>query len=100
LGACAPVGFQYCAEVSYPAPESTSQGLMLLAGQISGIIFIVGMNMVGMIPFMVLYIALAVVTIVITFIIKESPMILSAGGKETQWRSTSGLPKIYPVIKR
>jgi len=80
LGACAPVGFQYCAEVSYPAPESTSQGLMLLAGQISGIIFIVGMNMVGMIPFMVLYIALAVVTIVITFIIKESPMILSAGG--------------------
>ncbi|MBW2650792.1 MAG: MFS transporter [Deltaproteobacteria bacterium] len=78
LGACAPVGFQYCAEVSYPAPESTSQGLMLLVGQISGIIFIVGMNMVGMLPFMVLYIALATVTIVITFLIKESPMILSA----------------------
>lgn len=77
LGAGAPVGFQYCAEVSYPAPESTSQGLMLLVGQISGIIFIVGMNMVGMIPFMVLYIALAAVTIVITFLIKESPMILS-----------------------
>ena len=55
LGACAPVGFQFCAEVSFPAPESTSQGLLLLAGQISGILFIIGMNRFGMIPFLIIF---------------------------------------------
>ena len=44
LMAGAPICFQYGAEVSYPAPEATSQGLLLLAGQISGIIFIFGMD--------------------------------------------------------
>lgn len=39
-----PVGFQYGAEVAYPAPEGTSNGLLLLMGQISGIIFILGMD--------------------------------------------------------
>ncbi len=39
-----PVGFQYGAEISYPAPEGTSNGLLLLMGQISGIIFIFGMD--------------------------------------------------------
>ncbi|NOY36290.1 MAG: major facilitator superfamily domain-containing protein 7 [Chlorobi bacterium] len=39
-----PVGFQYGAEVTYPAPEGTSNGLLLLMGQISGIAFIVGMD--------------------------------------------------------
>lgn len=40
-----PIGFQYGAEVAYPAPEGTSNGLLLLMGQISGIVFIVGMDM-------------------------------------------------------
>ncbi len=39
-----PVGFQYGAEVAYPAPEGTSNGLLLLMGQISGILFIFGMD--------------------------------------------------------
>jgi len=39
-----PLGFQYGAEVTYPAPEGTSNGLLLLAGQISGIVFILGMD--------------------------------------------------------
>ncbi len=39
-----PVGFQYGAEVTYPAPEGTSNGLLLLMGQISGIAFILGMD--------------------------------------------------------
>ena len=39
-----PIGFQYGAEVSYPAPEGTSNGLLLLMGQISGIIFIFAMD--------------------------------------------------------
>jgi len=39
-----PLGFQYGAEVTFPAPEGTSNGLLLLAGQISGIAFILGMD--------------------------------------------------------
>jgi len=39
-----PVGFQYGAEVTYPTPEGTSNGLLLLMGQISGIIFILAMD--------------------------------------------------------
>jgi MFS family permease len=39
-----PVGFQYGAEVAYPTPEGTSNGLLLLMGQISGIAFIFGMD--------------------------------------------------------
>ena len=38
-----PIGFQYGAEITYPAPEE-SNGLLLLMGQISGIIFILGMD--------------------------------------------------------
>jgi MFS family permease len=39
-----PIGFQYGAEVAYPAPEGTSNGLLLLMGQISGIVFILAMD--------------------------------------------------------
>ena len=39
-----PVGFQYGAEITYPAPEGTSNGMLLLMGQISGIVFILGMD--------------------------------------------------------
>jgi len=39
-----PIGFQYGAEVTYPTPEGTSNGLLLLMGQISGILFIFSMD--------------------------------------------------------
>ncbi len=39
-----PIGFQYGAEVTYPIPEGTSNGLLLLMGQISGILFIFAMD--------------------------------------------------------
>jgi len=39
-----PIGFQYGAEITYPAPEGTSTGLLILAGQVSGIAFILGMD--------------------------------------------------------
>lgn len=39
-----PIGYQYGAEITYPAPEGTSNGLLLLVGQISGIAFILGMD--------------------------------------------------------
>jgi sugar phosphate permease len=39
-----PIGFQYGAEITRPIPEGTSNGLLLLMGQISGILFIFGME--------------------------------------------------------
>jgi sugar phosphate permease len=39
-----PIGFQYGAEITYPTSEGTSNGLLLLMGQISGIALIFGMD--------------------------------------------------------
>jgi cyanate permease len=39
-----PIGFQYAAEITRPAPEGTSNTLLLVMGQISGIVFIFGMD--------------------------------------------------------
>jgi len=44
LLAAGPIGFQYGAEMAYPTPEGTSNGLLLLMGQISGIVFIFAMD--------------------------------------------------------
>jgi len=35
-----PVGFQYGAEIAYPVPEGTSYGILMMSGQLSGILFI------------------------------------------------------------
>ena len=63
LGTGGPIGFQYSAEICAPAPESTSQGLILLVGQVSGILFVVGMNTIGVVPFMWLFVLLAVASL-------------------------------------
>ena len=39
----APVGYQYGAEITYPIPEGTSNGLLMLASQVS-VVFIFGME--------------------------------------------------------
>ena len=56
-----PIGFQYGAELAHPAPEATTQGLMMVAGQISGALFIYGMHAFradtgSMTPFMVFFV--------------------------------------------
>jgi MFS family permease len=75
-----PVGFQYGAEICYPAPEATSQGLLLLAGQISGILFIFGMDIAtadgaSKTPAMVVFLALVLICIFIAVKLKESQLI-------------------------
>jgi MFS family permease len=75
-----PIIYQYSAEISYPAPEATSQGLLTLSGQISGIIFIFGMDMFrtesgSMAPFLLVMIALAFVNIILALMLRESHMI-------------------------
>lgn len=78
--AAGPIGYQYGSEITFPAPEATSQGLLVLAGQISGIIFIFGMDMFrtengSMTPFMLIFIGLMLINVVLCMFIKESKMI-------------------------
>jgi MFS family permease len=80
LMAGAPICFQYSAEISYPAPEATSQGLLMLAGQISGIIFIFGMDILtaagaSKTPAMLVFIALMIANVFLILKIKESKMV-------------------------
>ncbi|PJZ85174.1 MFS transporter [Leptospira harrisiae] len=77
LGIGAPIGFQYCAEITSPAPESTSQGLLLLVGQVSGILFILGLNFFGMISFLYILLILSLINFVMVFWLKESPFMES-----------------------
>lgn len=75
-----PIGFQYGAEITYPAPEGTSNSLLLVMGQISGIIFIFGMDMLKSsetgtmtLPLLTL-LGLTVLNIVLCTMIRESPV--------------------------
>ena len=76
-----PIGFQYGAEITYPASEGSSNGLLLQMGQISGIAFIFGMDIFkskadGSMsnPLMVL-IALMLISLMVSFRLKESAII-------------------------
>jgi len=73
-----PIGFQYGAEITYPASEGTSNGMLLLMGQISGIAFIFGMDYLktvgtgSMTRSLVFLIGLMVLSILMSFRLKES----------------------------
>jgi MFS family permease len=73
-----PLGFQYGAEITYPAPEGTSNGLLLWMGQISGILFILGMDSFKSaqtgsmtVPLLVL-LALMVLSLLLTLRLREA----------------------------
>ena len=75
-----PIGFQYGAELSYPAPESTSQGLMLWVGQVSGVLFIYGMDKFraasgSMTPFMIIFMVFTLFNALISLRLKESKLV-------------------------
>jgi MFS family permease len=73
-----PIGFQYAAEISAPATESTSQGLLLWVGQLSGMIMVTGMSMKSKIflpGIMVSFFILISIAAVLIFFIKESALI-------------------------
>ncbi len=78
-----PVGFQYGAEITHPTPEGTSNGLLLLMGQISGIIFIFGMDSfkspeTGSMAFpLVVLIGLMVLGLILSFRLKEPSTLLT-----------------------
>ena len=75
-----PLGFQYAAEVSHPAPESTSQGMLLWVGQVTGMIFVAGMSLESnrYLPgFMVAFSILSVLAFGVILLLRESPMIIT-----------------------
>ncbi len=81
LLAAGPIGFQYGAEVAYPAPEGTTNGLLLMIGQVSGILFILAMDAFkvpatgSMTPSLLVLIGLMVVGALLSTRLRESAMI-------------------------
>ena len=86
LLSAAPIGFQYAAEITYPAPEGTSNGLLLLMGQISGILFILGMDALkapssgSMTMPLVIMVGLLVVCVFLGAGLKEAPALTVSHG--------------------
>ena len=75
-----PLGFQYAAEVSHPAPESTSQGMLLWVGQVTGMIFVAGMSVESnryLPAFMISFAVLSLFSLAAVLFLRESPMIIT-----------------------
>ncbi len=75
----APVGYQYVAEITHPAPEGTSNGLLNLAGQAS-VVFIYGMEALkgkdgSFRPSLLVLTGLMVVCVFLILWLKESVMV-------------------------
>jgi MFS family permease len=79
LMSLAPVGYQYAAEITHPAPEGTSNGLLNLAGQAS-VVFIYGMevfkNKNGSFNSSLLILAgMLILCVILILFLKESKMV-------------------------
>jgi MFS family permease len=76
-----PIGFQYGAEIARPTPEGTSNGLLLLMGQVSGIAFIFGMDSFkvagtgSMTPSLILLIGLLLLGLFVARRLRESELL-------------------------
>jgi len=77
-----PIGFQYGAEITFPASEGTSNGLLLLMGQISGIAFIFALDsfktpLTGSMTMpLVVLIVLMLFSLVLSTRLRESPLMI------------------------
>jgi cyanate permease len=74
-----PIGFQYGAEISHPAPEGTSNSFLILMGQISGIIFIFLMDALkspdGSMPVPLWgIVGLMALAVILSLFLRESPI--------------------------
>jgi len=75
-----PIGFQYAAEITHPAPEGTSNSLLMVMGQVSGIIFILGMDALrspatrAMTGSLLGLAGMTAVVLVLAFLLRESPI--------------------------
>lgn len=76
LLAAGPIGFQYGAELTLPAPEGTSNSLLVVMGQISGILFIFAMDALPgtMTASLLALMALSLAAGVLACLLRESPI--------------------------
>jgi MFS family permease len=82
-----PIGFQYGAEITYPISEGTSNGFLILMGQVSGILFIFAMDSFkaagsgSMTRPLVVLIFLMIASFMVSLWLRESKLLL--GSKES-----------------
>jgi MFS family permease len=74
-----PIGFQYGAEITLPAPEGTSNSMLIVMGQLSGIVFIFAMDALkapsgSMTNSLVTLTALTRAAVCLALFLKESPI--------------------------
>ena len=74
-----PIGFQYGAEITLPAPEGTSNSMLIVMGQFSGIVFIFAMDALkapsgSMTNSLVALIVLTLAAVCLALFLKESPI--------------------------
>ncbi len=79
LMSLAPIGYQYAAEITYPAPEGTSNGLLNLAGQAS-VVFIFAMEAFkggdgSFTSSLVIMVVLMIISSFLISVLKESKLI-------------------------
>lgn len=92
-----PIAFQYGAEIAYPVPEGTSYGILMIMGQISGILFIYLMDalrssITGDMTFsLAILIFLMIALLFLIVRLRESSLILAV-------QQASNLPDKHNVI--
>jgi len=81
-----PIGFQYGAEIARPTPEGTSNGLLLMMGQVSGIAFILGMDAFreaesgSMTPSLIVLVILMLAGVIVATRLHESELLRATDG--------------------
>ncbi|MDP5274992.1 MFS transporter [Chengkuizengella axinellae] len=89
-----PIAFQYGAEIAYPVPEGSSFGMLMLTGQISGVLFVYMMDLWKMdstgsfTPSLIILILFMILAIYVATKLKESTMIQSSSSN-TSLNSTT-----------
>ena len=75
LLSASPVALEYAADITSPVPEASSNGLLMMIGQVGGIIFILGLEdfTIGgdYLPALLLQAILLTVLLIMTFFLKE-----------------------------
>ena len=80
----APILFQHGAEAAYPSKEGTSFGMIMLMGQVSGLIFVLAFELISVssiIWSMLFLLFFAVIQLPVMFKMKETKLYLS--GKDS-----------------
>jgi MFS family permease len=103
-----PIGFQYGAEITRPAPEGTSNSFLILMGQISGIAFIFLMDAMkssdgSMLPSLLTLLGLTLACFVLSLFLRE-PRLEAVKAARSPARPSTHTPAVkaakYPVNSR